>query len=71
VSLLSELTPAGAVEPPPILQEMKTHIEFRANLPVENVKRVASVLSEWKSGRYGIFPMASAACCETSRIIEI
>jgi glycosyltransferase involved in cell wall biosynthesis len=55
VSLLSELTPAGAVEPPPILQEMKTHIEFRANLPVENVKRVASVLSEWKSGRYGIF----------------
>ncbi|AMO98701.1 glycosyl transferase 2 family protein [Collimonas arenae] len=52
---ISKLSSMHAVEPPPFLPEMKKHVAFRSNLPTGNLKRIASIFSEWKSGRYHVF----------------
>ncbi len=52
---LSKLSSMHAIEPPPFLPEMKKHVEFRSHLPSDKLKRIASIFSEWKSGRYHVF----------------
>jgi glycosyltransferase involved in cell wall biosynthesis len=52
---LTKLSAMNAAKAPSFLPEMKKHVEFRSNLPSGNLKRIASIFSEWKSGRYHVF----------------